>query len=230
VRPAVPKQALVHTITPLERENVGRLLPDNRTILIPNAIHVHESGEPAGSPEKLILFLGRLHPIKGVDLLLEAFHQASLGPDWRLVIAGPEEVPAYVRKLRLDAARRGLTGRVEFVGPVFGARKSELLRAAWVIAVPSYSEVIGMVNLEAAAAGTPSVTTYRTGLWDWQLGGGILIQPEAAALTEGLLQASQWSAPERIERGRRSRQLVVNRYSWPVVLPQWEDFYRTLAA
>ena len=63
---------------------------------------------------------------------------------------------------------------MEFLGPVYGAEKWALIQRAWAMIVPSYSEVVGMVNLEAALCSVPSITTYETGLTDWNEGGGDL--------------------------------------------------------
>jgi hypothetical protein len=73
---------------------------------------------------------------------------------------------------------------------------------------PSHSEAVGMVNLEAAAASIPVITTHNTGLYDWEVGGGILVQPQTEELTKALTQVFSWIQRERNERGRRLRQLV----------------------
>jgi glycosyltransferase involved in cell wall biosynthesis len=88
---------------------------------------------------------------------------------------------------------------------------------------------MGLVNLEAAAAGLPVVTTPETGLWDWQEGGGLLVPPRVEDWRRALQQVFAWSAEERRDRGRKLRQLVERRYSWPAVGPQWLELYSGLA-
>ena len=227
-KPAITENAIFHAITPTEKENLQRLLPTQKMTVIPNAIHLAKDNNEAFTPEKNFLFLGRLHPVKGIDLLIKAFSCAKLNSEWRLVIAGPEAVPQYVEKIKAEVSNLGLSDRVEFTGPVFGEKKQELIRSSWAMAAPSYSEAMGMVNLEASVCKVPSITTFETGLWDWEEGGGILIHPNVDELSDGLLKASRWSLEERLDRGNRSYNLVANKYSWNIVVPQWEALYSSL--
>jgi len=105
----------------------------------------------------------------------------------------------------------------------------QLYRNAWAFCAPSHSEAIGLVNLEAAAAGTPVITTHETGLYDWEEGGGLLIHPRVEELCRALEQIFSWSESERQERGRTLRRLVERRYSLEAVGPQWQALYGELA-
>jgi glycosyltransferase involved in cell wall biosynthesis len=226
------KVKALHAITPLEGEHMARFFKRDDFVVIPNAIDL-DAQEPCWSAEKLptrcFVFLGRLHPVKGVDILIKAFSSAELGQeDWRLILAGPEEVPEYVQHLRELVGRSKRGAQIEFVGPVYKQDKQFLLGQAWALVAPSHTEVIGMVNLEAAAQGTPSLTTHQTGLADWQDGGGVLVTPEVDALRAALEKASCWSMDERLARGQASRELVQRRYSQKAVGPLWLDLYKKL--
>ena len=94
---------------------------------------------------------------------------------------------------------------------------------------PSHSEVIGLVNLEAADYFLPSITTHQTGLRDWTEGGGLLISPEVIPLSNALIQASFWTSEEQFDRGVASRSLVEQRYSWKHVMPLWENHYSQIS-
>lgn len=232
--PAVSRAAIIHAITPLEQENLQRLFPHQEVIAIPNAIAMNEKDENSPLPHsgasfKNIVYLGRIHPKKGIDLLIQAFHRGSFGKQWQLMIAGQEESPAYLHSLQQLVSELELTSQVHFTGPVYGDQKWDLLRKAWVMVAPSYSEVMGMVNLEAAKCHTPSITTYETGLLDWESGGGILIHPNVEELTRALRDASRWDLTERIERGEKSHQFAKQKYSWDVVFPLWEKLYSEIA-
>ncbi len=236
--PAFRRLAVVHAITSQERDQLARCLPGRRLEIIPNAIDLQEAASALAGPEEFapqmpepyLLFLGRLHPKKGVDLLIEAFARAAGRRNFCLAVVGPDDSPAYTRELKARAQALGLAGRVVFPGPVFGPPKWQLYRRAWAFCLPSHSEVVGLVNLEAAAAGVPVITTYETGLDDWEQGGGILVHPRLEELTRALEQALAWSDNDRADRGRALRQLVARRYSWETVGPQWLELYRDCLA
>ncbi len=222
------KKTTFHAITKLEEKNIHDLLPEAKTIVLPNAINVSVNlmkFNSISTLQKNIVFLGRLHPKKGIELLIEAFAVANLTTPWKLIIAGPKSSMQYVNKLELLVSSLKISNRVEFVGSVYGDAKTALLRDAWVMAAPSYSEVVGVVNLEAAMCKLPSITTYETGLWDWEQGGGILIHPAVRDLKIALCEAVQWSVDERLLRGEKSLQLVREKYSWETVIPQWLASY-----
>ena len=77
-------------------------------------------------------------------------------------------------------------------------RKDKLISNAWRLVLPSKMEVIGMVNLEAANLGCPSIINFETGLHDWEEGGGILIDSNSIdSCRQALIQSSKWSSSER---------------------------------
>jgi len=212
----------------MERDELHALLPGSRIEVIPNAIELPPAGGAQQPRQRTVLFLGRIEPKKGVDILVRAFAAAGLARDWRLDIAGPSWSDSYLAQLKTLVREGGIADRVRFLGPVFGPAKEELLAQAWVMAAPSHSEVVGLVNLEAAARCLPSITTHQTGLWDWEEGGGTLVQPAVQELARALRAASAWSDGERSERGLASRLLVARRYSWAAVMPQWQRLYQDM--
>ena len=98
--------------------------------------------------------------------------------------------------------------------------------AEWVAVVPSYSEVVGMVNLEAALFGCPTITTVNTGIYDWWKGDGVVIGSKVSTLKESLEASTKWSKTERKERGIASFKLVHDKYAWAVILKQWQELYQ----
>ena len=229
--PVLKSASVVHAITPMEQQHLHVLFPKNRIEIIPNAIDMNEFSERGlveVERERLIVFLGRIEPKKGVDILLHAFAKAKIDRDWRAAIIGPVWSRAYQNQLEQIVAENNLSGRVFFVGPVFGEEKISWIRKAWVMAVPSHSEVVGLVNLEAAAYRLPTITTHQTGLYDWESGGGMLIEPDVLAMKTALEDACSWSASERTDRGDASRKLVEERYSWNAVMPMWMSLYESI--
>jgi glycosyltransferase involved in cell wall biosynthesis len=131
-----------------------------------------------------VLFLSRLHPKKGVELLLEAWPSVRrVRPGARLVIAGAGE-PRYMASLRRAAG--GGVGGIEFVGFVAGEAKAACLAGADVFVLPSFNENFGIAVLEAVAAGLPVVVSPGVQLGPWvesrAVGRVTARTPEALAL------------------------------------------------
>jgi len=227
--PVLSKASVIHALTPLERQHLSRLFPQNRIEVIPNAIDVEDLEEcPRSERSKTLLFLGRIEPKKGVDLLLRAFAKARISSEWSLDIVGPVWTQTYLSELKAIVKEFELEERVRFRGPLFGEEKRKMIDAAWVMVAPSHSEGLSLVNLEAAARGLPSITTPPAGLHDWESGGGLLVEPNDGAVRKAIETSCSWSAQEQRDRGVASRRLVQQRYSWQVVLPMWSQLYSSL--
>lgn len=227
--PSFSKAQVIHAITPLEQRNLARLFPDSRIEVIPNAIEVSNFDDFSHDERsKTILFLGRIDPKKGVDVLLRAFACAKISKEWSVDIVGPTWSRLYMAELKAITSEFGLDKRVRFHGPLFGEAKRRLIDSAWVMAVPSHSEAVGLVNLEAAARCLPTITTPQTGLHDWELGGGLLVEPTIDAFRRALEITCSWSKEEQHDRGLASLRLVRQRYSWQAVTPKWTQLYSSI--
>ena len=228
LRPLISRDTIIHVITSKEEANIRHFFSHNKTILIPNAIQIKQIPSIGTPPDKMLLFLGRLHPIKGIELLLYACAKMNFEDGWHVVIAGPEEDISYSKMLKKEVVRLGLSQRVKFIGPVFGDAKWDLIGKAWVMIVPSFSEVIGMINLEAAVCKVPTITTFEPGLSDWEDGGGVLVHPSVDEVTSALKKTLSWTVEERLERGERSYQLVKEKYSGNMIIGRWRNLYKKL--
>jgi glycosyltransferase involved in cell wall biosynthesis len=161
--------------------------------------------------------------------LLKGFLNSGLSATIQLKIVGPDGEPSYSEALRRFVNENDLGGMVSFLGPKFGEEKQSLIANAWVCVVPSRVEVIGIVNLEAGMFYCPTITTFETGLLDWEEGGGLLIRSESVVeCRDAMLTASEWSLEERKKRGMASRLLIENRYNIKHTRSQWIGLYRQL--
>jgi glycosyltransferase involved in cell wall biosynthesis len=115
--------------------------------------------------KQLVLFMGRIHPKKGCDLLIEAFAKVLHGqPAWHLVMAGPDQV-GWQKKLMDQAEQLGIASRITWTGIIDGTVKWGALRAAELFALPSHQENFGIAVAEALAAGVPTLISTRVNIW-----------------------------------------------------------------
>jgi glycosyltransferase involved in cell wall biosynthesis len=227
-KPVFKKANVIHAITSQEKNNLKKLFPKTIIKEIPNLIdnntNVNLTSE---NNEKFILFVGRLDPKKGIDLLIKAFANLNLPVGWKLKIAG--RINEYKTELDDIIAKLNIKEKVEFLGIVKGASKQNLFLNAHVFVAPSFSEVIGMVNLEAAILKTPVITTYQTGLnKDWNINGGILINPNIKELTIALKEAIGWDTAERNKKGQMLYNFVLQHYSWENRYKDWQTLYNNI--
>jgi len=120
---------------------------------------------PGLGDRPFLLFLGRIHPKKGCDLLIRAFGAiAARHPELALVMAGPDQV-GWAAKLAEIATDAGVADRTFWPGMLVGDLKWGALRGAEAFVLPSHHENFGMAAAEALAAGTPVLLTHRVDLW-----------------------------------------------------------------
>lgn len=164
---------------------------------------------------RILLFLSRVHPKKGLPLLFEALAQlrSELG-DWLLVIAGADEV-GHRLELEQLARQLGINQWVQFVGPLFGERKRDAFGAAEVFVLPTHSENFGIVVAEALGVGLPVLTT-RGAPWEelTRQRCGWWTDIHSDALREALVQIIRLPAVELAAMGARGRELVATHYTW----------------
>jgi glycosyltransferase involved in cell wall biosynthesis len=115
--------------------------------------------------KRLLLFLGRINPKKGCDLLIDAYAGALRNePDWHLVIAGPNQ-DGLQSKLMIRAREKQLDNSITWTGMITGDVKCGAIRAAEVFVLPSHQENFGIAVAEALACGTPVLITKKVNIW-----------------------------------------------------------------
>lgn len=219
---------VIHTITPYESENIFKLTKNKNIIEIPNFIHYSSlPNDISYAPkEEYLLFLSRIHPKKGLDILIKSMTKID-DKEIKLKIVGTEN--AYAIELKNWCKSIGLQDRVEFIGGVYGAEKYDLYANAKAFIAPSYTEAIGMVNLEAAACKTPVITTFNTGINpEWNANGGIMINPVLEELITAINEVNSWTFKERTERGNLLFEFVFDNYSWEKKGYLWDEFYTNI--
>jgi glycosyltransferase involved in cell wall biosynthesis len=173
--------------------------------------------------EPLILFLSRLIPRKGADILIEAF-ATSCPTSGRLVIAGPEGERGYRAYLEERARNSGVESRVIFTGPLYDSDKQALLADSDVFVLPSRYENFANAPAEAIACGIPVIITNACGIRSLVDGrAGLVIPPEKGALTESL--STLLNDTQLYARFKASCRGVADELSWTRLTEQMEGYY-----
>jgi glycosyltransferase involved in cell wall biosynthesis len=210
------------------------------TAVIPNAVGEEwlrvkrvniaaELGLPHGA--QTILFLSRLHPKKGLDILLQAFAAfCSERDDITLLVAGSDGGSGYERAMRARAQDLSLGQRCLFLGEVRGDYKTKLFAGADAFVLTSHSEGLPMAVLEAMASGTPVLVTPGCNLPEVESRdtGGV-VNPQWQPVLAGLRDL--FADPRTMQRrGENGRRLVRERFTWPRIASRTLEVYEAMIA
>jgi len=212
--------AWIHFVTEEEKRQAQAWVGDKKSKVIPIGLDIHEfSVLPPGGGFRdshnisrdvpLLAFLGRIHPIKGLDVLLRAMIRVKAEvPDVILAIAGPDE-DGYGDRLREIADRLGLQGHVRWVGIMDGRAKHAFLVDADLFVLPSFSENFGLAAVEAMAVGSPIVIGRGVNIAPQveAYGAGWVVPTEAEALSSAII-AGLRDRDARQAAGKAGRRLV----------------------
>ncbi len=241
-RPTLARAAAIQALVEEEARRIRALRLVPPVFVLPNGVDpeefqhlpsrdVFDAAYPEARGKRLILFLGRLDPKKGLDLLVRAFGRLTastgLGESLRLVIAGPDLV-GYRSKLEALIAKERLGNRVIFAGMLSGANKRAALASAEMFVLPSYSEGFSVAVLEALAAGLPVVITENCNFPEVaRHGAGFVVPPAAEAIAEAMSQILLAEQTRRAMRGL-ARRLVQDHFAWPAIARRLVGIYEDL--
>jgi len=231
--------AAIHCCAEGELRQAARRLPRPTGEVIPLLMDLtayRELPEPAdrapttARPSRLA-FLSRLHPVKGLEVLMDAVARlADLRPDLELHVAGSGD-PDYERSVHAHAERLGLGDRCRFLGFTGGADKLQLLAGADLFVVPTLHENFGFVLLESLAAGTPVLTTREANT------SPEILAADAGRVTDRTAEAMADAIDEMLSdpaelaaMGRRGRAWVLDAFSGDRGVMQFEGLYERIRA
>jgi len=218
----VESAAAVHLTSELERDELLALgFAPREALVVPNGVDAG-TPSPAGADDGPVVYLGRINWKKGLDRLIETMRKL---PQFRLVIAGNDEENLTPRLLAI-AQGAGVADRVQFAGYVEGTAKSELLRTAAVLALPSVSENFGNAVLEAMAHGCPVVVTKDVGLAAavQRAGAGVVAENDPASLARAI-ESLTGDPARRAAAGAAGFALVKERYGWDRIAAEMGQHY-----
>jgi len=239
-RPIMRRATTLIALTEAEREGFRALGVDTHCEVIPNGIDLPPVPEgaaariealfniPPGAP--VVLFLGRLHPIKGADTLLEAFIAAAQRvPDAVLVMAGPDEWQ-MTSKWQQRIAHHNLQDRIIFPGMIAGRQKDDMLARADLFCLPSVGEGFSMAVLEALASSTAVLLSPGCNFPEVETSGaGTIVDADPGRMTAALVHLL--GDRDRLRRmGEAGFRLVARDYTWDAITDRLIAAYEEGAA
>jgi glycosyltransferase involved in cell wall biosynthesis len=227
-----------HATSRKEEKDIRRIFGNVHTFMVPNGVDLTAFGEKDPqfdmrryladqfqskiSFKRFIITLGRLHHVKGLDKLIQAFALVSKEQDdMALIIAGNDD--GELENLQRLSRRLHLEDRIFFPGHVDGQLKTNLLAAADVFVLASKHENFGNVVVEALAAGTPVVTTRNTPWEELETAGcGFWVEDIPEELASAVLKVLQG---DRVSY-RKKAEAFSERFSWEVVAHKMKENYQ----
>lgn len=224
----------IHALCQSEYESIRKFGLNNPVAIIPNGITLPQSIHFERDHEKkILLFIGRIHPKKGIKEMLQGLallkkQNHGLLDDWEVHIAGWDQ-HGHINELKQIVEIHNLTNEVKFVGSLYGEEKEKALCRANAFILPSFSEGLPMSVLEAWAYELPVVMTEFCNIPEgFERNCAIKIETTPSDICEKLIALFQMSETELAEMGKRGQDLVSQCFTWEVVAKQTIDLYKYL--
>ena len=235
-RQHLSRAAVIHALTAAEAAAIRAAGCAAPIAVVPNGIDLpalapaRRQHHAAGTdPRRVLLFLGRLHPKKGVEALIGGWAKAvardpALAAGWRLEITGWDD-GGHLAGYRAAAGRTGAAASITVTGPVHGAAKAAAYARAGAFILPSVSEGLPMTILEAWSHGLPVFATAACNIPDgFAADAAIVIERDPDAIATTLVAAL--SDPRRLAAtAAAGRRLAAERYAWAPIAARWRAIY-----
>ena len=220
------ERVLMHFTSDDEKEESLARITNATAFVVPNGVDVSEvvNAKTSGTRDRLqLLYLGRLHPIKGIENLLRAVACCPSTVHLSICGDGPE---SYRQSLERLVAELKLDAQVKFHGFVNGEAKERTFREADLCVVPSFKEAFCVVVAEALSRGVPVIVSSGT---PWKrvatMGCGLFVDNDVATLTKAIRSVGDMPLGEM---GQRGCEWMKREYSWQIVAMQMHEQYRSI--
>ena len=230
------KASKVIALTSTEAEQYKKVGVDEDKIeIVPNGIDLSEyenlpqkgdfrSKYSIKDDEKIILYLGRMHAIKGIDLLVEVFSDLVEDLDnVKLVIVGPDD--GFLSTLKRQIEDLKIDDKILLTGPLYERNKLEVYVDADVYVLPSVYDTFPVTVLEACTCGTPVIVTDRCGIADFVDGKvGYVVEYDKEQLRDAICKVLN-EEKLRKQFGENGKKLVMEQFTWSKIVKQLENVY-----
>lgn len=238
-KPSLQKASAIQMTASSEVKQIHKLRLNTKPIFVPNGIHWEDFASlpdpkilyhqfPETQNKTLILFLGRIDPKKGLDLLAPAFAQVHQNfSDTHLIIAGPDNT-GFLPKAENYFIEAECRDSVTFTGMLTGDMKYSALSAASIYIAPSYSEGFSMSILEGMASGLPCIFTTACNFPEAK---EAQVAKVVEVNQEEIVKALLWCLSheeEAKEMGQRARRFILENYTWNKISIKLVEVYRSI--
>lgn len=227
------RAALFHALTPAEAGDIAKVVGGGtqRVVTLPNGVDYRPpapgDAQDDASARKDVVYLGRIHPKKNIGALITAWAQLQGAMPGRLVIAGWGD-DEHVAQLKAQIAGAGCD-TISFIGPVFGAEKQRLFEQARFLALPSFSEGLPVVILEAWAAGVPTIMSEECNLpIGFSSNAALRSGHDPETVAQALGQAAALTPQQWGQMSANALEVIRNTYSQDSIAGKWVESYRAL--
>lgn len=219
------RKMVLHATSTKEQQEIASSFMRMKTVLIPNGINTSDSEVKSEMP-KIILYLGRLHPIKAIDNALKAFASSSLpSKNFKFLIVGKGR-QSYTDYLAEVIEENKIQGSVEFMGHLVGEKKDEIImNSGWLI-LPSYSENFGNVVVESLRHSTPVIASTQTPWEDLaHYRAGLYLPNTVQDLTIAFNTIGGLDNNEYYKYSLNALTLISEKYQMSVIIDKWKLTY-----
>ncbi len=214
------KASYVHVLNLKEKQAVLTLVPKANVVVIPNGINENEI-KNSTTKEKIILYLGRLHPIKNIENLILGFLSANIS-EYRLYIAGEGE-SEYETKLK-NLCENNIS--IKFFGSVWGDKKQELLDSATFFILPSLSEGMPMAALEAMSRNLVCILSKECNMDEFEIRDAcIIVGTSKLSISERLKYAVNLPVENINMISENASKLLKEKYLWNTIAENFEHLF-----
>jgi len=240
---ALKKATCIHALCKSEAEAIRAYGLKNPIAIIPNGVELPAPAVvrnvASAEGKRKLLFLGRIHPKKGLAELISGWARAkNKSPDacsgWQLLVAGWDD-GGHLEALKKHAdecrvgwseASNNKAGELLFIGSRFGEEKDHLLRSVDAFILPSFSEGLPMSVLEAWSYGLPVVMTEYCNLPEgFRANAAIEVTPDAGSVSDGIIELLSMEPEAREALGNNGRALVENLFTWEHIADDMKSVY-----
>ena len=239
-RPNLTRSAVLHFTSQEECRISERYNITTKDLVLPLGVEIPVSLPPVGQTRHklgiatetpLLVFLSRIDPKKGLDLLIPALEAIQAkGVEFHFVLAGsnPQD-PSYIAKINNTIESSPLSACTSITGFIQGESKTSLLQDADIFVLPSYYENFGIAVVEAMAVGTPVVISDQVHIWPevQESQAGWITTTTIESLTDTLLLALQ-DKESQVVKGENARHLVEQNYTWSNIVKKMIKTYEVV--